>query len=161
MNPEVDYKAVLVDLEARRDALNVAISAIKQIMGQVDANIPSNVNSSNIPERAFFKMSVVDAASKYLGMVKGKQTAREIADALERGGITHSSKDFYQTVYALLRRRMKDEGDIVKNDDGTWGLAEWYPGMRSKRAKAKTTDSTNGDEAEVTGEAETSPASES
>jgi hypothetical protein len=86
----------------------------------------------NIPPDAFFRMSIADAARKYLAMVKKKQTIQQIADSLEQGGITHTSKRFYGTVLTTLRRQEKQVGDIVKVGRGIWGLAEWYPNRKRK-----------------------------
>lgn len=88
----------------------------------------------NIPPDAFFRMSIADAARKYLAMVKKKQTIQQIADALEAGGLTHTSRRFYGTVLTTLRRQEKQVGDIVKVGRGIWGLAEWYPNRKRKAA---------------------------
>jgi hypothetical protein len=51
--------------------------------------------------------------------------------ALESGGLPHSK---YNTVYAILRRRESQVGDIV-NMQGEWGLASWYPNHVKKAKK--------------------------
>lgn len=130
MNESIDYEQVLTDLKARRAQLDSAISAIEQIMGSITAAVPSlkAPELSDIAEDAFHGMSIADATKKYLGLVRRKQSTKEIMAALERGGLPRSA---YNTVYAILRRREEQAGDIVKVGSD-WGLAEWYPG-RARR----------------------------
>lgn len=148
-----DLNAVLDDLRARRAALDAAIASLEQLVGLGFADVPGagvsgsagattagkTVEPSQVPGDAFFGLSIVEAAKRYLAMVRRKQSARDIADALERGGITHTSKDFRQTVYSVMAREMKEKGDLVRLPDGEWGLSDWYPGMR-RGAKAKPAD---------------------
>ena len=74
-----------------------------------------------IPSDAFFGMSIVDAAKKYLGLVKKPQGTKVIADALNRGGLQHASKSLYATLFSILSRRALKEGDIAKVGL-EWGL---------------------------------------
>src|SRR5438477_411254 len=62
------------------------------------------IDPAMISDDAFFGLSITEAAKKYLGMVKRKQTVREIADALDRGGLPHTSSNFVATVATMLRR---------------------------------------------------------
>jgi hypothetical protein len=52
-------------------------------------------------------------------------------DAMEAGGLPKSK---YNTVYAILRRRESQVGDII-NMQGEWGLAAWYPNHVKKTLK--------------------------
>jgi hypothetical protein len=126
VNDSIDYEQVLTDLKARRAQLDSAIAAIEQIMGSITAAVPGlkAPELSDIAEDAFHGMSIADATKKYLGMVRRKQSTKEIMAALEQGGLPHSA---YNTVYAVIRRREEQVGDIVKVGSD-WGLAEWYPG---------------------------------
>jgi len=120
MSRSVDYGAVLADLKAKRAGLDQAISAIEAL-----------VSGSAVRPGMFQGMSLTEAAVAYLRFVKEKQSIREIAAALERGGFHHTSKDFTNTVRAVLGRNAQNEAVIVK--DGTaWALAEWYRGRRPK-----------------------------
>jgi hypothetical protein len=53
-----------------------------------------------------------------------------------------NSKDWTNTIGAVLTRRSIDVGDIVKVERGTWGLKEWYPNRsfakKDKEAKGLT-----------------------
>lgn len=141
MYPEgIDYKAVLADMEEKRAALDAAIENMKRWLGI--AGTPAVVagralgNGGEIPSDAFFAMSIPDAIAKYLRMVRGKKATNDIVDALEKGGITHSSKNFRNTVStALYREDAKADAEIVRVAEGEWGLTEWYPGIKAKRAK--------------------------
>jgi hypothetical protein len=136
----IDYEAVLVDLEAKRAALDAAIAALRQVMS-LGASTASpfapgqsarQVDPANIPDDAFFGLSIGEAAKKYLTIVKRKQSVREIADALERGGLPHTSSDFVNTVGTMLGRYSKVDSEMVRVGRGDWGLASWYGNRRPK-----------------------------
>ncbi len=140
---QIDYTAVLADLENDRDELDTLIAFIKRKKlgqgeaGQVGAGTgtrPVTVRTGpgaltfNAPD-AFFGLGLIDAAKKYLTGVKAPRSAKEIAQALVSGGFTTTSKDFNNTVFSVLSRENKQDGGIVKVNTG-WGLPEWYPGLR-------------------------------
>lgn len=137
----IDYAAVLADLEAKRAGLDAAIAGVKQMLGQASA-------STNTPQHApvgshhaamlrgdeFFQMSIPDAAIKYLKMSRKPQTTKEIAIAIQKGGIPPGTGDFFQTVGSVINRRSKAaDQQIVSVKRGVWGLAEWYPGRKFKK----------------------------
>jgi hypothetical protein len=128
----INYEAVLADLKARRAQLDSAISAIEGIAGQ--AGIPPSGGpgggyiGSAPAHDAFIGMSIPEAAKKHLTNVRKKLSTQELMTAMEAGGLPPSK---YNTVYAILRRRENQVGDII-NMKGDWGLAEWYPNYRKK-----------------------------
>jgi hypothetical protein len=71
-------------------------------------------------------MSVPEAIRAYLNLVKRPQSARDITDALQAGGLTHRATNLYQTVFPTLQRMMKVSGEVDKLPDGLWALSEWY-----------------------------------
>lgn len=129
------YDVVLADLIARRDQLNAAIAAIEAAKagGGVMAGalqsptLPAGA-SPQIRQDEFFNMTVLDAAKKYLGMMKRPQSARSVTDALVQGGYLFSSENPITTVAAILNRATTGGGGISRVGKGTFGLAEWYPG---------------------------------
>lgn len=135
---EIDYQAVLTDLERRREELNSAINAIRLILGQGEVAPPAASNILGKPSSdAFFGMSIIDAAKKYLGMAKRPMPAPDIADALKGGGLLNASKNFTATVYTTLLREQIKNGSVIKMPDKSWGLAEWYPsGARARTSTA-------------------------
>lgn len=131
----IDYEAVLADLQDRRAKIDAAIEAVKGIVAALGIH-PSGsriTGLKDIPSDAFFTMSIADAALKYLGMVKSKQSTEQILEALERGGLPPMK---YDSVYTLLRRRANQVGDIVRVGDD-WGLAAWYPNNPNFKRRAK------------------------
>jgi len=163
----MDYGAFLADLEAKRAALDAAISSVKTAMWALGtaeavasyANTATTVNlaihNSDIPAGAFLRKSIPEAAKLYLAAVKKKQTTKEIAKALLEGGMETNAKDFETTVKTGLHRVSKNTGEFVRLKGGTWGLAEWYPaamrtspkqekpkGRKAKKSKSKDSKAT-------------------
>lgn len=152
----IDYSAMLADLEAKKAVIDSAIASVRAAMAAgalgVAASDPLSSGASgsggassqpfdgDIPSGLFFGKSIPEAAKLYLSMVKRKQTTKEITSALEEGGMTTTADNFEATVTAGLFRASKKFGEIVKVK-GSWGLAEWYKGMRvgpqEKKAPAK------------------------
>jgi hypothetical protein len=133
----INYEAVLADLKARRAQLDSAISAIEGITGQ-------NGNPFGGPggggyaggapaHDAFIGMSIPEAAKKHLTTVRKKLSTQELMTAMEAGGLPPSK---YNTVYAILRRRENQVGDII-NMKGDWALQEWYPNYRKKSSASE------------------------
>jgi hypothetical protein len=145
--PPINYEAVLNDLERQKaDIQNIqkAIDALRLIMslgtliGPAGAPTARPLDPQDIPSDAFFGLSIGEAAKKYLTIVKRKQTIQEIADALDRGGLPHSSTDFLATVRAMINRLAKSDTELVRVGPGAaWGLSSWYGNRRPKEAPAK------------------------
>jgi hypothetical protein len=145
-NKSIDYKAVLADLETKRAELDAAIAAVRRILGHTD--VPSPVLafgqaatqvtadvSDTLRDDSFFGLSLIDAAKKYLRIVRRKKPTMEIVQALERGGFTHTSKNFYGTVFTALARESEKTGSEIVKVGKEWGISEWYPGMKKKTAE--------------------------
>lgn len=95
MNPEGSpYDAAIADVEARISALQVTLDTLKELRAQSSGVSTSSAASAarmgtvagEIPHDAFFQMTVVEAAEKYLKMVKRTKPNSELADALIKGG---------------------------------------------------------------------------
>lgn len=133
----INYNAVLADLETRKAQIESAIAAVKSIVASVgggsdDGNGGGGVISpENIPIGAFLRLSIADATKKFLDMVRTKQSVPQITQALERGGLPPAKNN---TVYAVLRRREAVTGDIIRIGD-EWALAEWYPNNPNLRKR--------------------------
>ena len=148
--PTIDYAAILADLEAKKLAIETLIASFKTaaasgalVMGDVPlgAGIPFSATTQaitsiqDIPNGAFHGKSITEASKIYLGMIKKKQTTREIAEALLRGGMETTSDRFQTNVHGILLRAGKDKHELVRIGNA-WGLAEWYPAsMRSNQPK--------------------------
>jgi hypothetical protein len=121
----INYEAVLAEIDARIAKLQTTREGIVELMA-ITGTVPTSGPSGKIPHDAFLAMSIPDATKKYLSMTRQKKDTQAIIDALEQGGLTRS---VYSTVYAVLRRREKQVGDII-NIKGDWALAEWHPNLR-------------------------------
>lgn len=134
----IDYAAILADLEAKKGSLEVAIASVRAAIaagslgqsgdGATFAPGFSSALGGEVPAGAFLGKSIPDAAKLYLEIVKKKQTSKEIADALLKGGMETASKTFPAIVHAILDRARKAKNPaIVKLDRSHWGLTGWYP----------------------------------
>lgn len=139
---EVDYKAVLDDLKARRARFDQAIALIEGIMGDLTATAapagtqnggpwysitmpiaPGSAGAVVIKPDTFYSLNILEASKKYLGMAGETQTTEQIGDALRRGGV--HAKD--ESVAAILQRAIKAEDvELRRVRPGVWGLAVWY-----------------------------------
>lgn len=153
------YEAVLADLQARKQEIEVAIAAISRIAGLGDTP-PPTVSSvpgaqsleTEIRSDSFFNMTTQAAIKKCLRMSKKPLSAAEITRRLEKGGIIHDAKNFYNSVYTALRR-LKRSHEAVQLENKDWGLASWYPNKPRQNKKGSTgADGDAGTDAE-TGEA--------
>ena len=137
--PTIDYEAVIADLEAKRAHLDSMIAGLRAIAGMGNLGAPPSGGpggvkptfDGKIEPDAFFGNSIPDAAVVHLSNMRKKLSTQQLMAALESGGLPHSK---YNTVYAILRRRESQVGDIV-NMQGEWGLASWYPNHVKKAKK--------------------------
>jgi len=147
MNAEnIDFAALVANLEAKRAALDSAIVSLKAAIaagalgsiGSFDlsgVSLPASSSfggsGAEIPDGSFLGKTVSEAIKLYLSITKKKQTTRQIVEALKRGGIESKSDKFGNIVYNNLTRMQKVTGEIAKVNK-EWGLAEWYhPGIRT------------------------------
>ena len=89
----------------------------------------------DLPLGVFRDKSVKEAIVIYLEAGRRKQTNKEIADGLKRGGIATMSGNFESTVATALFR-LKNEGVVLRFDDG-WDLAASYPDSLRSRLETK------------------------
>lgn len=117
-----DYVKILEDLKHKRAAIDEAIEAISRLL---EAQGVAVNGSREAPTGAFTGMTVIDAAKKYLASVKRPAPTKEIVAALERGGLQHNAKDFYASVYAILRQQaQKGPKGGVRRNAIDWELVE-------------------------------------
>lgn len=145
MSNEIDYGAVLADLERKREELDRAIAALRPFASQggaPDGGAPGGGGGSGRGEGGkelrsdtFFNMKAPEAVRTYLAHAKRPQTVREMVDALKAGGFISRAKDLYNNLYTAILR-MEEGGVVVKVHD-KWGLAEWYPARPKPKAKGE------------------------
>ncbi len=147
--PEIDYRAVLADLKRRRDELEDAIVAIEPLAASTGGGgaATSGGRPNELTPDAFFGMNTLDAAVKYLKIVKRPQSAAQIASALEAGGFLTRAANFAANVQTTLRREDDKVGVVVYMPNKTWALAEWYPSRPKKSAADRAAE--KGEDAEA------------
>ncbi len=151
--PPIDYEAVIADLEAKKAQLDATINMLRALsgIGTLGITPPTGTpggGGGKIAPDAFFGKSIPEAAVIHLTNVRQKLTTQQLMDAMEAGGLPKSK---YNTVYAILRRRENQVGDLV-NMQGEWGLASWFPNRT--KAKKKDVSSEAANEGADTGEDE-------
>src|ERR1039458_1870092 len=106
--------ATIAALEGWLERISTAIETLKYFRSQGGSlpNMPplAGVRSSSngeISHDTFFKMTVPDAAEKYLKLVKKTKPTSEIATSLLNGGLKSTSKDFTGMVKTGQHRRSK------------------------------------------------------
>ena len=136
---EIDYGAVLEDLERRRDELDAAINAVRPLAGLEPATPrPDRSSGGQLTSDAFFGLNIMDAVKKFLEINKRPARAADIARALTDGGLINTSKDFAATVTTTLSRdQERANGFVTRLPNRTWGLRTWY-GARRPAAKDAT-----------------------
>jgi len=131
------YDPAVAEVHAKLEELKTTLATLLRLQaeyGGSPAIAPSNRGGdSEISHDSFFNMTIGDAAKKYLGMVKVTKSTADIAQALEQGGLKHSSKDFPTTVRSILGPRE----DFTRVPNGDWGLTEWYGRKKLKAEKSK------------------------
>lgn len=135
------YEAVLKDLYAKRDQIDQAIAAIEGLSGASSPRPPSTpVGRQDGVDGpgALLGMSIADATKKLLASKRKPLKNPEIVTLFKAGGLVLNSKDWTNTIGAVLTRRANEIGDIVKVDRGTWGLKEWYPNRSFAKKEAKS-----------------------
>ena len=137
----INYEAVIADLEAKKAHIEAMIAGMRVIAGMSGLggpSAPSTPSGGGNPiingkpaVDAFLGKSIPEAAKMYLASQRRKLSTQELMAAMEAGGLPGSK---YNTVYAILRRRENQVGDII-NMKGDWALAEWYPNYVKKPKK--------------------------
>lgn len=105
----------------------------------VHSTVTTATTPADLPIGVFRDKSIREAIEIYLGAGRRKQTNKEIASGLQKGGIATTSANFEGTIATALGR-MKDDGVVLRFQDG-WDLAASYPdslrGRLQKDAKPK------------------------
>jgi hypothetical protein len=127
----IDYAAILSDLRAKRDQIDQAIQGIEALislqrptyLGAVLANHSTSKiesaqaefrqNRSNVA-MAYSGQSILTAARAVLSQSKQAQTAHELATAIIAGGYPAKSRNFANTVAAVLNRCDKTGGNVIR-----------------------------------------------
>ncbi len=113
------WQAALDAFMAAQEAEGADLGALAPAVS-VDAGYPID-----LPKGAFHNKSVPVCVELYLSAGKVRRTNKEIAAALDKGGVVSYAKNFDAVINSALFD-LKKAGKVLRFDDG-WGMAEWYP----------------------------------
>jgi hypothetical protein len=136
MATNIDYPAMLADMESKRDSLIASIANLRAFLGlPAQGNGDTSRSSgtlgqstsmaSDLPKGALLNKSIPEAVKLYLKSVAAKRTTREITEALQAHGVESLSSNFSGIVFTALKR-LKQSQEVLQFEEG-WGLAEFYP----------------------------------
>jgi hypothetical protein len=143
--------ATIAALEGWLERISTTIGTLKYFRSQ-GGSVPDMPplagvrasSSGEISHDTFFKMTVPDAAEKYLKLATKTKLTSDIAKALLAGGLKSTSKDFAGMVKTVLSRDAR-----FTRVEKEWGLVEWYPGMRRGNRPATNETSVNSKSSDV------------
>ncbi|MCI0623495.1 MAG: hypothetical protein L0387_17850 [Acidobacteria bacterium] len=139
---KIDWAGFIADIEAKITALQALLGSLKSaqalgalgqpgefVQGSYSAGTvvtPGVGGTIDLPAGAFLGKSLATAIELYLQAVRSKKTTKDIAQALKEGGVESMSSKFESVVAAKLIW-LKGTGKVLKMQDGSWALSEWYP----------------------------------
>ncbi len=112
-------------LERRRSALLNTVEGIRELISLNGGSAPAKPERPRFPRNAFADLGTVEAAVKYLGIVKRPQTTREMVDALILGGKKSESKNYTDMVRITLLKETEKGNPRISWKDHKWELPEW------------------------------------
>lgn len=132
------YRAVLDDLNHKRDVFRLKINEIDQAIASLHRLIPEDAkpelpavpspNVTYVPAPSagqFSGMSVRWAILYFLSEIAtSPMSTGQIAAALRAGGIQSTAAKFAGNVSAILSVMGKQKGEVVPAGDGLWAISE-------------------------------------
>jgi hypothetical protein len=135
------YKAVLADLQRRRDdyanAINELDGMIEGINRQIKVLEALPPLPANIPASEPLQFVIPNARRKYVGIsvrwavlnflaedAKGPRNTAEIAQALQEGGVRSEGQRFNSIVSAVLSDMKNKKEEVETVDDGRYQLTQ-------------------------------------
>src|SRR5438477_13138557 len=91
------FDSAVAEVQAKIEEMKTTLATLLRLQteyGGAPSGPARGGGETEISHDSFFGMTIADAAKKYLGMVKATKSTAVIAEALERGGLKHSSKSF-------------------------------------------------------------------
>jgi len=138
MAQDIDYKAVIADLQQRRNEFNQAVDAsiaslelMLRLWGATSKPSATKppvavAQPSAVVANPFKNLSLAAAAIKHLQTVGHPQTNQEIAAALDAAGFVHAgSSSFANLVGTALWRVAQGENAPVTRSGRLWALGQW------------------------------------
>jgi hypothetical protein len=129
--PHIDYAVILGDLRAKREQIDQAILGIEALvslqkptyLGDVLSHSsehqsgqlkPGYTQQTSATATLYNGQSILTAARFVLSQSKKPQTANELAMAIVAGGYPAKSRNFANTVAAVLNRCDKTGGNVIR-----------------------------------------------
>ena len=132
------YRAVLEDLQQQRDLHQLKITEIDKAISSLQRLIPDDARSELPIAQSQYAVTPTPAsvrAGKYAGMsvrwailnllnedATRPMSTGEIAEALQQGGITSTSRNFSANVSAVLSNMNNERGEVTSTENG-WTIA--------------------------------------
>ena len=143
-----EYDAVIADLEAQRAEIDMTIAVLRRRAGQ-SPDGGGSPGGREIHSATFLNKSIPEAARMYLEMCnKRPQKTEQIAEALQRGGMTTKATNFAGMLQTILRRTETATGEFMRTSAGEWILPEWI----GKKPMPKAARDKETAESDATGE---------
>jgi hypothetical protein len=120
-----EYDAVIADLEAQRAELDLLIAGLRKRAG-MSPDGGGGPGGREIHSATFLGKTIPEAARIYLEMCnKRPQKTEQIAEALQKGGMTSKATNFASMLQVILRRTEIKTGEFMRTSAGEWILPEW------------------------------------
>lgn len=126
---DASINKVIRDLQAKQrefrekiDKIESTIRSLQEVFGEQQMVLPvaEPIPQTETPRMGIYVgLSIGVAAIKFLRSTGSPQKTREIANALEQGGV--KSTDIYRAVYNALNTNE----EVVMVEGKRWALAEW------------------------------------
>lgn len=121
-----EYDAAIANLEKQRAEIDMAIAVLRKLAGQSPDGGGGGPGGREIHSATFLGKTIPEAARIYLEMCnKRPQKTEQIAEALQKGGMTSKAKNFVAMLQTILRRTEIQTGEFRRTSAGEWILPEW------------------------------------
>jgi hypothetical protein len=143
-----EYEAVIADLEAQIAELQMTVAVLRKRAGMSpDGGGGGGPGGREIHSATFLNKSIPEAARIYLEMCnKRPQKVEQIAEALQRGGMTSKAANFVSMLQTILRRTEIQTGEFMRTPNGEWILPEWVGKKAMPKAEREKEEAAAGAE---------------
>jgi hypothetical protein len=131
------YRAVLDDLHRQRDLHSLKVTEIDKAISSLHRLIPADAKEEFPTPNYSMASTPTVRAGKYAGMsvrwailcllsedATGPMGTGDIADALRRGGIVSTSKNFNGNVSAVLSDMNNTRKEVQSSPEGGWTISQ-------------------------------------
>ena len=127
------FEQQLDEVTQEREKLDERESALRQTVEGLRRIARLNGHTAPQPEgpavviapNQFRGLSIKDAAVAYLRLANAPQTNRQVVEAIQRGGITSTARNFTKMVRNILLRDLESDSPVLSWNAPHWSLREW------------------------------------